>query len=64
MDTDVMSITGAYFGMQQAKLQGDVQTSILRKAMDQETQSAQKLLEIMPGAPNLPHQGSAIDRYV
>ena len=64
MDADIMGMVGSYLGMQQANIQEHIQTSILRKALDQEMQSTQKLLNIIPATSNPPHLGNTIDQYV
>ena len=46
-----------------ARLQVEVNTNVLHKALNQELLSAQKLLEAMP-APSLPHLGNIIDQSV
>ncbi|MFZ5632374.1 MAG: YjfB family protein [Bacillota bacterium] len=61
MDSNDMGGVGA----QQANLLGQVQTSLLRKAMDQEKEATKTLIESMlPKAPNPPHLGNNVDRYV
>lgn len=63
MDSSAIGIAGTYMGMQQARLQVEVNTSVLRKTLDQELLSAQKLLDVMP-APNPPYLGNIIDQSV
>lgn len=52
--------------MKMIKQQGEVQTLVLRKAMDQQKQAAEMLLETMPqpAVSNPPHLGSNVDLYV
>ncbi len=52
--------------MQMIKQQGEVQTLILRKAMDQQKQASEMLLETMPqqAVSNPPHLGNNVDLYV
>ncbi len=44
--------------------QGDVQTLVLRKAMDREKTAVQGVLNTMTPVSSPPHLGNNIDRYI
>lgn len=66
MDTDINAMAVSYINMKQENLKGAVQTSILRKVMDQSTAQAQQLLNIIAQpTPSIPlHVGNSVDRYI
>jgi len=66
LDTDINAIAVFYVNMKQENLQGAVQTSILRKVMDQNTMQAQQLLDTLAKpTPSIPlHLGNHVDRFI
>ncbi|MFX4261384.1 YjfB family protein [Pelotomaculum propionicicum] len=66
MDTDINAIAVSYINMKQENLQGAIQTSILRKVMDQNTAQAQQLLNTLTKpTPSIPlHVGNHVDRFI
>jgi hypothetical protein len=67
MDTDVLSIASAYTYMQQTQLQSQIQTQVLRNAMDTQSQIMQELLQGVSAAAapvNPPYLGNNIDMYL
>lgn len=61
---DVSSIASTATSMSQDKLANDVQISVLKRAMDIGSQSAEALIAAIPAPPaNPPHLGNSVDTY-
>lgn len=59
---DVSSIASSASGLAAAKTQSEVSTTVLRKAMDIEQQSALTLLQALPQPSSNPaHLGNSVD---
>lgn len=66
MDIDITATAVSYINMKQENLQGVVQTSLLRKVMDQNMAKAQQLLnDLVKPTPSIPlHMGNNVDRLI
>lgn len=66
MDIDITATAVSYINMKQENLQGVVQTSLLRKVMDQNMAQAQQLLnDLVKPTPSIPlHMGNNVDRLI
>lgn len=66
MDIDITAAAVSYINMKQENLQGVVQTSLLRKVMDQNMAKAQQLLnDLVKPTPSIPlHMGNNVDRLI
>lgn len=66
MDIDLNAAAVSYINMKQENLQGVVQTSLLRKVMDQNMAQAQQLLNnLAKPTPSIPLDvGNNVDRLI
>lgn len=62
---DVMGVVNIYTALQMNQTQNVVQTSLLKMAMDSQTQNAQNMIEELAAAQvNPAHLGNNIDLYL
>jgi len=60
--SDALAIAGASAAMSRTNLGLQVQTSVMKKSMDMQSQLMERLLAALPAAPvNPPHLGNHID---
>lgn len=68
---DAVSVASMMSAMQQAKLQDQVGTAVMRKALDVQESTAQALLSALPQVPqqapvsasNTPHLGNSVNVF-